>query len=329
MGLFNKNNNNEELLVILGEIRDNLKINNDDNIKKLETKIADAHYHNDEEIGVISSKISSLEKQVEWQDQQIKSLFENRDEIVDKINNLITAMQKQNDIIRSIAVTVYQDETEKQPKEKTLEQNVQTNENETKSYKDLFIEKYDGWTGRPYTSKGVKYDGFEFRTNGGANSNTYVCNILQLKELNDNLDEIIKDIYETNDFQTICEQVGIPLHTTNLYIKRILFTLINQEDVFTKPLTELNKQHTYQFKKRILYIDNECTNLDVDDIIYIKSCLENTANKRETIENFIDLFQSVENKYIRIISCNIEKIPSEFLEEQSMVRVENDPKGRF
>lgn len=324
MGLFNRNKNEDtidnEMLVIMGEIRDNLKINNDDILTKLESKITDAKYSNDEEIGVISTKIGKLEKLVELQDQTINRLQQRQDkydELIDLIMDLVQSHSK-----------VLEEQEQLKETEVTYETN-EINDNETKSYKDLFIEKYEGWASRPYTLTGLKYDGFEFRTNGGTSSNTYVCNILQLKELNDKLDEVIKEICKNNDFKGICEKIGIPFHVNNLFIKRILFTLINKEPVFMNPLSELNNQHTYQFKKGILYIDNEYTKLTVDDINYIKSCLENTANKKETIENFIDLFQMVDNEYIRIISCNIEKIPSEFLEQQSRVRVENDPKGRF
>ena len=228
MGLFNRNKNEDtenEMLVILGEIRDNLKINNDENLTKLESKIADAKYSNDEEIGVISTKIGKLEKLVELQDQTINRLQQRQDKYDEIIKMIMELVQKQS-------------ETEPPSKpQKPSELNVETNDNKTKSYKDLFIEKYEGWTGRPYTNKGVKYNGFEFRVNGGANSNTYVCNILQLKELNDNLDEILKYIYENNDFTGICEKTGIPDHVNNLFIKRILFTLINKEPVFMNPLS--------------------------------------------------------------------------------------------
>lgn len=87
MGIFNKNkgNTDNELISILGEIRDNLQINNNNIVTELESKIADAHYSNDEELGVMVNRLNKLEDKIE----KLTTLTELQDKTINKLEDLV------------------------------------------------------------------------------------------------------------------------------------------------------------------------------------------------------------------------------------------------
>lgn len=103
MGLFNRNENvNEEMLIILGEIRDNLRMNNDDILVKLEGKIADAKYTNDEELGVIHERLTKLEKTVELQDKEINQLRNKLYDCDSVFNEIFKKLDESKPVIKKL-----------------------------------------------------------------------------------------------------------------------------------------------------------------------------------------------------------------------------------
>ena len=102
MGFFNrnKNTNDDEYLLILGEIRDNLKLNNDDVIVELENRISEAKHENLEEVGVLASKVKTLEKITKLQSTQIDESYKIIDKLESKVNELVGVVEKYTEIIK-------------------------------------------------------------------------------------------------------------------------------------------------------------------------------------------------------------------------------------
>lgn len=107
MGILNRKKNDEEFLTILAEIRDNL--NKDDELKILESKIADAHYSNDEELGVWTNRLVELENKHIELNKGVGALVKNYANLSNKvndyegiINNLQDLVEKQDEKIETL-----------------------------------------------------------------------------------------------------------------------------------------------------------------------------------------------------------------------------------
>ena len=197
MGLFNKNNNEDELITILGEIRDNLKIDNSTVVNELESKIADAHYNNDEEIGVMSNRLNHLENKVEklttlatLQDKTIDKL----EELVKKQDESINVLVKSNKVVLGILSDVCKPKNEKKGRKKRT---IKKGEKYTRHYSASIIKQ------APHPVK-LKSNG-KFILASGKESTWNIHNLLKLKKL----------IPTELNMTEIAEKVGIGTTTAN------------------------------------------------------------------------------------------------------------------
>lgn len=107
MGLFNKNNKDDEYLTVLGEIRDNLKfgINEDrfdEVIRNFEVKLVDFKHNNDDEIEALTDKVNKLAKITELQSQQLDENYQLIQKQETQITILTNAVKKQLNLIQDL-----------------------------------------------------------------------------------------------------------------------------------------------------------------------------------------------------------------------------------
>ena len=105
MGLFNKNNKDDEYLTVLGEIRDNLKYGIkedrfDEVIRNLETRIVEFKHNNDTEIEDLTVKVNELAKVTDLQAKQLDENYTLLKQQEEDINKLTDIVKKQNNILR-------------------------------------------------------------------------------------------------------------------------------------------------------------------------------------------------------------------------------------
>ena len=318
--LFKTNKENDDLIEVLSQIRDNLRvgINAEDlsnAVRSLDDKIFDLKKNIYEDFKSTSDFVVDLNK--EFKDFK-ESEFQKKDDEISELKEQVDSMQ----ITLSKVIKINLDLKKRIKKLETEQTIVESDKNQTATEKYIEMRKGTNFSRR--YSTGIKYDGFDFITVGGANTGKIICNILELKDLWDN-HEVICDNIVNKD---VGEKYYANKYNKSVAIfKRVFFNLI-ATDYFKVHLMELEMNHTYQFRGDYLYIDNKNSGLKVADVIYIKTCIENTNNKIKTIQNFMGYFKEINNNYIRIISCNIEKIPESMLKHNHKVDVENNPQKR-
>ena len=318
--LFKTNKENDELIEVLSQIRDNLCIginaedlnnvamNLDKKISDVKKDISDEFKSTSDHVTILSEEIEDIkEAKIQITNDEIFKLKETIELLENKLNTVIKINLDLKNRIRN------------------LEKNEATVESEpNKTAIEKYVEMRKGtYFGRRYTGN-IKYDGFNFINIGGAQNGEIKCNILELKDMWDNRENICNDIVNNGVKE---KYYAHKYNKSEAIFKRVFFNLIGT-DYFRAYLMDLEKSHTYQFRGDYLYIDNRNSGLKVTDVIYIKTCIENTNNKIETIQNFMGYFKNIENNYIRIISCNIEKIPEIMLNRKYEVDVENNPQKR-
>lgn len=291
--LFGKKENKDELVNVLGEIRDNLSanINAEDlqeTVKNLEFKIDDVQ---DSVTSDFNVEIKKLSKEI----NDVKSDVNDMILRLDNFNNKFVELENQF----------------KQPAVK-----------KEATFTDKYLLTLRDSLKKDYVS--LKFDGFYFKGGTGIASKMNLFTILDIIDMENNL-------------ETICEKLVAKTVTTDYYCElydikpavfpRVLYNIITT-NIFQQYIDDFNAQHTYQFIEDVLYIDEVNTGLKLDDVKYIKSCIENSNNKKETIQNFTSHFNNINNKYITIISTNIEKIPQQMLQKEISNVFENNPEKR-
>ena len=291
--LFGKKENKDELVNVLGEIRDNLSanINAEDlqeTVKNLEFKIDDVQDSVTSDFNV-----------------EIKKLSKEINNVKLSVSTIITTLDDFN--ARFIAL-------ENQFKQPAVKKEL--------TFADKYISTLRDSLKKDYVS--LKFDGFYFKGGTGIASKMNLFTILDLIDITTNL-------------EYICEKLVAKTVTTDYYcelydikpavLPRLLYNIITT-NIFQQYIEDFNAQHIYQFLSNVLYIDGANTGLKLDDVKYIKTCIENSNNKKETIQNFTSHFQNINNKFITIISCNIEKIPQQMLQKETTNIIENNPEKR-
>lgn len=291
--LFGKKENKDELITVLGEIRDNLTANVDavdlkDTVENLEFKIDDVQN------GVTSDFNSEVEKLT----KEISNVKLTVSTIITTLNDLNTKFSA----------------LENQFKKPTVKKEL--------TFTDKYLSSIRDSLKKNYVS--LKFDGFYFKGGTGIASKMNLFTILDLIDIINNLEDICeKLVAKTVTIDYYCKVYDIKPSV----LPRLLYNIITT-NIFQQYLDDFNAQHTYQFIDDLLYIDGVNTGLKLDDVKYIKSCIENSSNKKETIQNFTSHFKNIDNKYITIISCNIEKIPQQMLQKETTNIIENNPEKR-
>ncbi|WP_458454391.1 hypothetical protein [Methanobrevibacter sp.] len=300
MRLF-KQNNNENDNNIVEALQDIASaVNNNDDYRELESKINDVEYRLIEEIGVLNSYNTNLEKTVEKQNNLILQLNNDLNDVKKQIkgfNEELKSMEKEGVEHRTTPLRII--------------------------YAEKLREAYQNQAVMEiYTGNQIMFDGFNFIRAGGRGVGEILYNILDIQNIDDHLEKICKNILLNGNPSYYASKYNIKNFKMFL---RILYNLCIG-GFYDKYLELLQEQHTYQFKQDTLYIDDENTGLKKDDVQYIKTCIINTENKNRTIKNFMQHFNKIDNNYIRIISLNIDKIPLEMLTSNCVI--ENNPEKR-
>lgn len=291
--LFGKKENKDELVNVLGEIRDNLSANI--NAEDLQETVKNLEFKIDDVQGSVTSDFNV----------EIKKLSKEINNVKLSVSTIITTLDDFN--ARFI-------ELENQFKQPAVKKEL--------TFVDKCISTLRDSLKKDYVS--LKFDGFYFKGGTGIASKMNLFTILDIIDMENNLEGICeKLVAKTVTIDYYCELYDIK----PAVFPRVLYNLITT-DIFQQYIDDFNAQHTYQFLSNVLYIDGTNTGLKLDDVNYIKSCIENSNNKKETMQNFISHFQNINNKFITIISCNIEKIPQQMLQKETTNIIENNPEKR-
>ena len=217
--LFKTNKENDDLIEVLSQIRDNLRvgINAEDlsnAVRSLDDKIFDLKKNIYEDFKSTSDFVVDLNK--EFKDFK-ESEFQKKDDEISELKEQVDSMQ----ITLSKVIKINLDLKKRIKKLETEQTIVESDKNQTATEKYIEMRKGTNFSRR--YSTGIKYDGFDFITVGGANTGKIICNILELKDLWDN-HEVICDNIVNKD---VGEKYYANKYNKSVAIfKRVFFNLI-------------------------------------------------------------------------------------------------------
>ena len=178
--------------------------------------------------------------------------------------------------------------------------------------------------GKKYNHDIHYYDGFYFKSKRGSKPNRPQYNILDLIDINQHINDYAKGLVTGK----ITEVTLVKMYDISKNVlPKILYNLV-ATDFYDEFISDYYKPHTYQFIGNMLYIDNVKTGLKIDDVNYIKTCINNNNNTSKTIEKFMGYFKEIDNHHIRIIATNIDKIPNNMLQNTNTEMVNNPEKRK-
>lgn len=186
-----------------------------------------------------------------------------------------------------------------------------------------FSKKYNNQNIRSYTSNGIYFDGFNFKIHHGKYNDTIICNIICLQKILDNFEQVLTD--SIIDVQ----QVSLDFGFKNVnFFKRIINTLISYPTIFTSYLEYYNEKHSFKLNGSSVVVDNQFTGLRLNDVLYIKSIIENNNNLEECTSQLIKHFKEVKNKYVALICIQYNRIPSDWFKKDKKSFLINNPEKR-
>jgi len=192
MGLFNRNKNNEEeLLVILSEIRDNLNTNNADRLEErfdkvariIENRCIDFKHENDEEIGVLHSTINRMDKDIE----NLKKLVKLQETTITHLEEISTKQNQQintlTDILGKTLEIIKYDTTKKEPTNKKRQPRDYSKITNSKTLKNTYRNIKKNYNINMNNIKGLNSKGEFEKTNAGRKFKWNIQDIIQIKKL--------------------------------------------------------------------------------------------------------------------------------------------------
>jgi len=167
---------------------------------------------------------------------------------------------------------------------------------------------------KPYTQRGLNFDGFYFTASTGTYTKIPLFNIVQLSEISDNIDEVNDNL----DINVL--KYGIKFNR----LQKIVKTL-KETDIFTNPIAMYNKKPLFEIENNKLKIDGARTGLTVNQMNYIKITIFNADNFMETVENLINDYDHIQPYFIVKCAKFADELP-EIKKEPNMIV--NNPEKR-